>query len=94
MHELKRNTKPIIGKEVAPSAELTKFGWFLTSPGKDFDNKVMLLTQTTQIDYEELCRLAVLGLQDTPEHDQSVVFEEFKERLTRSPEGWYETTLP
>ena len=91
---IKTNTKPRIGKEAAPIAELTKFGWFLMSPGKEFDNKVMLLTQTTQIDYEELCRLDVLGLQDAPEHDQSVVFEEFKERLTRSPEGWYETTLP
>lgn len=28
------------------------------------------------------------------DHDQSIVFDEFKERLTRSPEGWYETNLP
>ena len=28
------------------------------------------------------------------DHDQTMVFEEFKGRLTRSPEAWYETTLP
>ena len=54
----------------------------------------MLLTQTSQSDYEELCRLDVLGLADTPEHDQSMVHAEFKEQLQRSPEGWYETGLP
>ena len=54
----------------------------------------MLLTQTTQSNYEELCKLDVLGLRDSADQDQRVIFEEFKERLTRSPEGWYETILP
>ncbi|XP_044170793.1 uncharacterized protein LOC122954979 [Acropora millepora] len=64
------------------------------SPGQEFDKNVMLLTQTTHTDYEELCKLDVLGLRDAADQDQTVVFEEFKERLTRSPEGWYETILP
>ncbi len=54
----------------------------------------MLLTQTSQKDYEDLCCLDVLGLADGPEHDQSLVYSEFKEQLTRSPAGWYETGLP
>ena len=54
----------------------------------------MFLTQTSHVDYEELCRLDVLGLRDSNEYDQSVVHEEFKEQLKRSPEGWYETGLP
>lgn len=54
----------------------------------------MLLTQTDQLDYERLCRLDVLGLEDAPEHDQRVVYDELKEQLTRSSEGWYETGLP
>ncbi|XP_044179068.1 ankyrin-3-like, partial [Acropora millepora] len=62
--------------------------------GREFDKNVMLLTQTTHTDYEELCKLDVLGLRDAADQDQTVVFEEFKERLTRSPEGWYETILP
>ena len=64
------------------------------SPGKEFDKNTMLLTQTSQSDYENLCRLDVLGLRDVTDHDQSIVFDEFKERLTLSPEGWYKTTLP
>ena len=54
----------------------------------------MLLTQTSQTDYEELCRLDVLGLADSSEHDQLAVYSEFKEQLVRAEEGWYETGLP
>ena len=64
------------------------------SPGSEFDHNTMLLTQTSQSDYEDLCRLDILGLADAPEHDQGVVHAEFKEQLERSPEGWYETGLP
>ena len=54
----------------------------------------MLLTQTSSVDYEELCRLDVLGLADATENDQETVYAEFKEQLTRDPAGWYETGLP
>ena len=91
--KIKTETKPRIGQENDPIAELTKFGWFLMSPGTEFDKNIMLFTQTSQSHYEERCKLDVLGLRDVPDHDQSMVFDEFKERLTRSPEGWYETTL-
>ena len=91
---IKTETKPRIGEDNAPIAELTKFGWFIVSPGQEFDKSVTLLTQTTQSNYEELCKVDVLGLCDSADQDQTVVFEEFKERLTRSPEGWYETILP
>ena len=91
---IKTETKPRIGEDNAPIGELTKFGWFIMSAGQEFDKSVLLLTQTTQSNYEELCKLDVLGLRDSADQDQTVVFEEFKERLTRSPEGWYETILP
>ena len=90
---IKTERKPRIGKDSAPVIELTKFGWFLMSPGQELNHNVTMLTQTTHTDYEDLCRLDILGLQDAQEHDKSVVFEEFKERLTHSPESWYETTL-
>lgn len=77
---VKTETKPQIGQDGEPVAK--------------FDHNTMLLTQTSQSDYEELCRLDVLGLADTPEHDQSMVHAKFKEQLQRSPEGWYETGLP
>jgi hypothetical protein len=59
------------------------------SPGKEScDVTNMLLTQTFQADYQELCRLDVLGLKDTPTNDQHSVFDEFKEQVTRDPAGW------
>ena len=61
-------------------------------PGQEFDPNRMMLTQTSQTDYEELCHLDVLGLADSSEHDQLAVY--FKEQLVRNKEGWYETGLP
>ena len=75
---IKTETRPRIGQENAPIAELTKFGWFIMSPGKEFDRNVMLLTQTSQTEYEELCKLDVLGLHDPRDQSQEVVFEEFQ----------------
>ena len=64
------------------------------SPRKELDLGNMFLTQTSAIDYQELCKLDVLGLEDKPSGDQETVYEEFKQQLTRSSEGWYETSLP
>ena len=77
-----------------PIAEQTRFGWTIMSSGAEVDTQNMFLTQTSIGDYEELCRMDVLGLQDTPIGDQEVVHQEFLEQLKRSPEGWYETALP
>ena len=62
--------------------------------GAEVDSQNMFLTQTSIGDYEELCRMDVLGLQDTPIGDQDVVHQRFLEQLKRSPEGRYETALP
>ena len=35
----------------------------------------------------------MLGLEDGSDVDQNLVYEDFKEQLVRSPEGWYETGL-
>ena len=83
---VKTKERPLIGNKGEPVAEYTKLGWFVMSPGTELDEKTMMLTQTSQSDYE--------GLEDRNEHDQSTVYDEFKEQLTRSPEGWYETGLP
>ena len=77
-----------------PIAEQTRFGGTIMSSGAEVDSQNMFLTQTSIGDYEELCRMDVLGLQDTPIGDQDVVHQEFLEQLKRSPEGWYETALP
>ena len=92
--KVKTENKPRIGRPGEPVTELAQFGWIIMSPGKEVDLSNMFLTQTAAKDYEELCKLDVLGLRDKPSADQSDVYEEFKEQLTRSPKGWYETGLP
>ena len=91
---IKTETKPKLGRPNEPVAELTRFGWTILSPGKEIDLTRMLSTQTASPDYEQLCRLDVLGLKDSATSDQEIVYEEFKEQLTRNPGGWYETSLP
>ena len=91
---IKTGTRPRIGNQGEPVAEHTKSGWTILAPGKEFDTTHMPLTQTSQVEYKELCRLDVLGLKDTPQHDQGEVYKEFQEQLMRSDEGWYEVALP
>ena len=57
------------------------------SPGSEFDKAKMFLKQTTHSDYEQLCKLDVLGLEDKPENDQGQVYSEFKEQLVRNGQG-------
>ena len=90
----KTETKPQVGDEGKPIAQLTKMGWFVMSPGTEFDRNTMLYSQTSQSDYEELCKIDVLGLADNSDNDQRFVYAEFKQQLYRDKEGWYETGLP
>lgn len=92
--KIKTETSPRIGCPGEPVAEFTRFGWTIMSPGKEVDLTNMFLTQTAAADYEALYKLDILGLKDSAIGDQETVYDEFKEQLTRSPEGWYETSLP
>ena len=91
---IKTRNKPLVGSDGEPVAELTKFGWMIMSPGVEWDQNMMLMTTTSQSDFERLCRLDVLGLEDTSEKDPNAVYDDFKDDLTRDKEGWYETSLP
>ena len=84
---MKTKERLLIGNEVEPVAEYTKLGWFVMSSRTELDEKTMMLTQTSQPDYEALCRLDVQGLKDRNEHNHSTVYDKFKEQLTRSPKG-------
>ncbi|XP_068691046.1 uncharacterized protein [Montipora foliosa] len=64
------------------------------SPGTGGDVDSRFLAHTMPSDYEDLCRMDVLGVADPPSGDQSVVHSEFLEQLQRSPEGWYESGPP
>ena len=61
---IKTQTKPRARPDNSPVAELT---CLFISPGKEFDKNIMPLAQTSQSDYEDLCRLDVLELRDTVE---------------------------
>ena len=63
------------------------------SPGKEREGPI-LLTQSTTLEYEQLCALDVLGLGNRNENDQKTVHYEFEDHLSRDQAGWYETTLP
>ena len=66
----------------------------MMSAGKEARMGSICLTRTSSTDFEQLCNLDVLGLQDRPDGDQQSVYDDFKEQLRRSDEGWYETGLP
>ena len=86
---------PRVGLPGQAVAELTRYGWTIMSPGKEsVDVSSMLLAQTSQADFEELCRLDVLMLEDRSVNCDSDVHQELKEQLTRDETGRYETDLP
>ena len=60
----KTSEKPQVGKMGEPVAERTKLGWTILAQGKELDYSAMFFAQTSQSDYEELCRLDVRGLTD------------------------------
>ena len=82
-----------VGDVNQPVAEKTTFGWTVMGPGKN-ESHISYFAKTLQEDYEKLCNLDVLGLQDHPMGDQNMVHEEFKESLQRNPDGSYITCLP
>ena len=92
--KIKTETAPRVGALGEPIGEKTKLGWTIMSPGKEVDLSPMFVTQTSHVDYDELCKLDVLGLADAPIGDQAEVYSEFKEQLTQDAEGRYETGLP
>ena len=70
---IKTRTKPLVGKDGDPLVEMTKFDWMIMSPGVEWDQNTMLLSTTSQADFDRLCRLDVLGLKDTFERDPRAV---------------------
>ena len=64
------------------------------STGAEIDLRNMFMAQTSTRDYESLCRLDVLGLEDLPTGDQSTVHAEFLEQLEQNQDGSYTTALP
>ena len=47
-----------------PIAELTRFGWFIMSPGHESNLAHLLFSNTSAQDGEKLCSLDVLGIKE------------------------------
>ena len=90
--KIKTATKPRVGQPGEPVAELTKFGWTLLSPGSEDDLTKTLFAKSSVQDYHKLCDLDVLGLETQLDGDETI-YQDFKDQLTQSPEGWCETGL-
>ena len=73
-------------------AELTKFGWVIVSSGQETGVTNMLFSKISLHDYEKLCRLDCLGIEDRLSNN-NYVYKEFKKQLGRGPGGFYETNL-
>ena len=91
--KIKTKTMIKVGKQNEPIAEKTHLGWTITSPGKDRDVTSMMLTRNSMCDHDQLCRLDVLGIEDSPTGDQMYVYQEFQDQLKRKADGSYETSL-
>ena len=63
---IKTSELRLVGLLGEPVAQKTKLGWTIMSPGTEIDYTNMLRTQTSHVDYAELCRLVVLGFRRYP----------------------------
>lgn len=76
-----------------PVPENTRIGWTIMSSEVEKGLNSMFCVQPASNDYEKLYGMDVLGLEDTPNGDQSVFYAEFREQLSHSPDGWHEARL-
>jgi hypothetical protein len=90
--KIRTGEKLLVGRMGEPVAEPTRFGWAMMSPGAEQERTVGCLDVNSTTDYDNLCSLDILGLADTLDHKEHFV-DEFKEQLTRSDDGRFETSL-
>ncbi len=91
--KIRTGEKLLVGRIGEPVAEPTRFGWAMMSPGAEQETTVGCLAVNSTTDYDNLCSLDILGLADTLDHKEHFM-DEFKEQLTRSDDGRFETSLP
>ena len=79
------------GQPGDPVTELTCTSWVLMSPAEEAELNKLMCRKTFLDDYENLCRLYVMGIPNIV-RDNSAVHHDFKDQLKRSKDGWYETS--
>ena len=83
-----------LAKQGEPVVEKTHLRWTSTSPGKDFHVTSMMLTRNSICDHDKLCRLDVLGIEDSPTGGQMYIYQSFKIRWNVKPIDLMETQTP
>ena len=64
-----------------PIAELKKLGWFILLPGKGNASTNILFTKASLHDYENLCSLHCLGIEEKHEKNNKFVYGEFRKQV-------------
>ena len=91
--KMKMQKCPRVGKIDEPIAEQAKMGWVIMSPGTETDLVSSLYTRTSISDFDRLCDIDVLGVEENHLcHDENV-YKKFKQQLERNQGGWYDTGL-
>ena len=82
-----------VGKTNEPIAEQTKIGWVITSPSTESDLVSSIYTRTSVSDFDRLCDIDVLAVEENHlSHDENV-YKKFKQELERNEGDWYTTGL-
>ena len=74
-----------------PVVEGSTFGWIIH--GGNYSSEQCMFTREPS-DYERLCSLDILGVENRGENDQLDVYREFQEDITKTIEGRYEISVP
>ena len=77
-----------VGLPGEPIGELTKLGWVILSPSTN-----ILFTKASMHDYENVCSLDCLSIEEKHEKNNEFVYGEFRKQLDRDSLGNYETNL-
>ena len=89
--KIKTQERPRVDLSGELIAKLTMFGWVIVSPGQEPRIRNMLFSKSSLHDYEKLCSLDCLGIEERRD-DTNYVFREFQKYIGRGPEGSYETS--
>ena len=83
--KIKTSTKPRVGWLGEPIAEQTTLGWTIMSPVHEADFTSMFFTKSAAADYEGLCSMDVLGLQENDKKES--VYQDFTAQLEQGKDS-------
>ena len=88
---IKTQERGRVGLLGEPIAEQTKLGWVISLSGKENISTNILSTKMSLYDYENLCSLDCLGVEEKHEKTNEFVYGKFRKQLRLDSVGNYET---